>query len=107
MLLYTMIMVAAGISFVWLGSRISRGEISLIHDYHRQNVKEEEKAAYGKAFSKGMFGMAASMNGSGVAALFGDSRPVMITSLAILFLGFAVSIAVLLRAQKKYNGGLF
>ena len=30
MLLYTMIMLTAGISFVWLGSRISRGEISLI-----------------------------------------------------------------------------
>ena len=47
------------------------------------------------------------MIGSGAAALFGDSRPVMIASLAILFLGFAVSTAVLLGVQKKYNGGLF
>ena len=107
MLVYTMIMLAVSTAFIWLGIRISRGEISLIHDYHRKNVKEEAKAAYGKAFSKGLFGMAASMTGSGVAALFGDSRPVMTASLAILFLGFAVSIALLLRVQKKYNGGVF
>ena len=61
----------------------------------------------GKAFSKGMFGMAASMILSGVVALFGESKSFMIASLAVLFLGFAISIAVLLRVQKKYNGGVF
>ncbi|MBQ3504315.1 MAG: hypothetical protein IJA75_06400, partial [Oscillospiraceae bacterium] len=70
-------------------------------------VKEEEKAAYGKAFSKGMFGMAASMILSGVVTLFGESKSFMIASLVVLFLGFAISIAVLLRVQKKYNGGVF
>ena len=107
MLIYTIITLAISIPFVWLGIRINRGALYLIHDYHQKNVKEEEKAAYGKAFSKGMFGMAASMILSGVVALFGGSKSVMIASLVVLFLGFTFSITVLLRVQKKYNGGVF
>ena len=107
MLIYTIITLAISIPFVWLGMRINRGDLYLIHDYHQKKVKEEEKAAYGKAFSKGMFGMGASMIVSGVVALFGESKSFMIASLVVLFLGFAISIAVLLRVQKKYNGGVF
>ena len=107
MLIYTIITLAISIPFVWLGIRINRGEIFLIHDYHQKNVKEEEKTAYGKDFSKGMFGLAASLIASGIVALFGESKEFMIASLVILFLGFAISFAVLLRVQKKYNGGLF
>ena len=107
MLIYTIITLAISIPFIWLGIRINRGDLYLIHDYHQKKVKEEEKAAYGKAFSKGMFGMAASMIVSGVVVLFGESKSVMIASLVALFLGFAISIAVLLRVQKKYNGGVF
>ena len=107
MLIYTIITLAISIPFVWFGIRINRGDLYLIHDYHQKNVKEEEKTAYGKAFSKGMFGMAASMIVSGLVALFGESKSVMIASLVVLFLGFTISITVLLRVQKKYNGGLF
>ena len=107
MLIYTIITLAISIPFVWLGIRINRGALYLIHDYHQKKVKEEEKAAYGKAFSKGMFGMAASMILSGVVAMFGESKSFMIASLVVLFLGFAISIAVLLQVQKKYNGGVF
>ena len=107
MLIYTIITLAISIPFVWLGIRINCGDLNLIHDYHQKKVKEEEIAAYGKAFSKGMFGMAASMIVSGLVTLFGGSKSFMIASLVVLFLGFAISIAVLLRVQKKYNGGVF
>ena len=107
MLIYTIIMLAISLTFVWLGIRINRGDLYFIHDYHQKKVKEEEKAAYGKAFSKGMFGMAASMILSGVVAMFGETKSFMIASLVVLFLGFAISIAMLLRVQKKYNGGVF
>lgn len=105
MLIYTLIMVGISIPFVWLGIRINRGDLFLIHDYHRKHVKEEEKAAYAREFSRGMFGMAASMTASGVAALLGESGGFMAASLVVLFLGFAVCVAVFLRVQKKYNGG--
>ena len=49
MLIYTIITLAISIPFVWLGIRINCGDLNLIHDYHQEKVKEEEKAAYGKA----------------------------------------------------------
>ena len=57
--------------------------------------------------SVAVIALAASMIVSGLVALFGESKSFMIASLVVLFLGFAISIAVLLRVQKKYNGGAF
>ena len=57
--------------------------------------------------SVAVIALAASMIVSGLVALFGKSKSFMIASLVVLFLGFAISIAVLLRVQKKYNGGVF
>ena len=107
MVVYCVVMFAVSVLFSAFSILIYKGKTDLIHDYHQKKVKEEEKAAYGKAFSKGMFGMAASMILSGAVALLGESKSFMIASLVVLFLGFAVSIAVLLRVQKKYNGGVF
>ena len=105
MLIYTIITLAISIPFIWLGIRINRGDLNLIHDYHQKKVKEEEKAAYGKAFSKGMFGMAASMIVSGLVALFGESA--MWGAVAVLLGGLAIGIVSIVRIQKKYNGGVF
>ena len=41
MLIYTIITLAISIPFVWLGIRINRGALYLIHDYHQKKVKEE------------------------------------------------------------------
>ena len=57
--------------------------------------------------SVAVIALAASMIVSGLVTLFGESTSFMIASLVVLFLGFAISIAVLLRVQKKYNGGVF
>ena len=57
--------------------------------------------------SVAVIALAASMIVSGLVTLFGESKSFMIASLVVLFLGFAISIAVLLRVQKKYNGGAF
>ena len=57
--------------------------------------------------SVAVIALAASMIVSGLVTLFGESTSFMIASLVVLFLGFAISIAVLLWVQKKYNGGAF
>ena len=57
--------------------------------------------------SVAVIALAASMIVSGLVAMFGESKSFMTASLVVLFLGFAISIAVLLRVQKKYNGGVF
>ena len=102
-MLYACIMLLAGGSFVWLGLAIRSGRVDLIHDYHQKNVAPEAKAAYGKAMGSGLLIMAAAMLASGIAG------PVLGVGVAmgLLFGGFAVGIAALIRAQNRFNGGMF
>ncbi len=101
MFLYAAILLAAAILFFFVGRSIYQGNTDLIHDYHQTRVKD--KVAYGKAFGKAMFIMAASMAASGLLALVTDSfLPVL-----VLFLGLAGGIIQIILVQKKYNNGVF
>ena len=107
MILYFVIMFLCAVLFLAVGIAIYRGKTDLIHDYHQTNVKESERREYGRAFSKGMFVLSASMFASGILVLFGDNGAVQTASLIVLFAGIAVSVVIFLIVQKKYNGGLF
>ena len=101
MVLYSIILLTVSVLFFFLGMSIYRGNTDLIHDYHQTRVKD--KVAYGKAFGKAMFIMAASMAASGLLALVTDSfLPVL-----VLFLGLAAGIIQIILVQKKYNNGVF
>ena len=101
MFLYSAILFAVAVLFFFLGRSIYRGNTNLIHDYHQTRV--EDKAAYGKAFGKAMFTMAAAMALSGLLALFVHGfLPVL-----VLFLGLIAGIIQFILVQKKYNNGVF
>ena len=103
MIAYSIILFVVAVPFLALGIAVYKGNTELIHDYHQKNVKESQRAEYGRAFSKGLFVICATLLISGVAALFGKEG----ASLIVLFAGLIVSFAVLVRVQKRYNGGLF
>ena len=107
MIAYSIIMFVAAVLFLALGIAVYKGNTNLIHDYHQTNVKEAERTEYGKAFAKGMFTLCATLLISGAIALFGKENPIVAVSLAVLFAGLAASLVVLVKVQKKYNGGLF
>ncbi|MBQ2191799.1 MAG: hypothetical protein IIT70_06190 [Clostridia bacterium] len=107
MTVYSMILFAVAALCLGFGIAINRGKTELIHDYHQKKVPEEKRLEYGRAFSAGMFVLAGALFLSGAIGLMGDSRPFVIASLAVLFAGIAVSLAMIARVQKKYNGGLF
>ena len=105
MLLYSLIMFAAGAVILGVGIAVFRGRTDLIHDYHQANVKEEDRLCYGRAMGAGILTLAAALLASGILALClpeGSMIP-----LIVLFAGIAVSIVLLIRAQRKYNGGIF
>ena len=107
MIVYSIIMFPAAILFLAFGIAVYRGNTKLIHDYHQTNVNESEQKKYGRAFSKGMFAISATLLISGIIALFGEEGIILISSLFVLTVGLIVSIVILVRVQKKYNGGLF
>ena len=107
MFIYTTVMFVTGALFFWIGTAVSKGHTRLIYDYHQKNIAEKDLPAYGKAFSVGMYIMSASLVLSGAISLLGESKMIVILSVAVLFLGFIVSFFVLAKVQKKYNGGFF
>ena len=107
MIVYAVILFAVAVLCLFLGLAIYKGNTKLIHDYHQTNVGESQRREYGRAFAKGVFAICATLLISGGIALFGEEGSLMAASLVILFVGLTVSIMLLARAQKKYNGGLF
>jgi len=105
MIAYTIIMFCVSVLFFGLGFAIQRGRTDLIHDYHQTRVTD--KAAYGKAFAKAMYAMAAAMLISGIVSLLGESDAVAIASVAVLFVGLAVGFIWIAVVQKTYNKGMF
>lgn len=99
---YSIIMFAFAVLIIIAGILVYRGNTSLVHDYHQNNVTDKERPAYARAFSKGLFGIAATLIASGVLGLFNE----MIAAIIVLFAGLIISVACLVRVQKKYNAGV-
>ena len=107
MIVYSMILFLAAVLFLVFGIALYRGNTKLIHDYHQTNVKGSQRREYGRAFAKGMFTICGTLLISGVIALFGKEGPVAAASCIVLAAGLIISIMILVKVQKKYNGGLF
>ena len=99
---YSIILFLTGALFAGLGIAIYRGKTELIHDYHRTKVTDH--AAYGKAFGKAMFVMAAAMVLSGVIGLV---EHLAAFAVAVLIVGLGIGICCIIAVQRKYNKGVF
>ena len=102
MLLYAIIMFFAGALIAGLGLAIYRGKTDLIHSYHQTKVTDP--AAYGKAFGKAMFVIAAALVLSGLVGLVDRTS---FLSVAVLMVGLAVGICCIIAVQHRYNKGIF
>ena len=105
MLLYSIIMFLAGGLILGVGIAIYKGKTDLIHDYHQTKVTD--KAAYGRAFGKALFVVAAAMLCSGAVGFFGDSEAMAKIAVAVLFIGLSIGIFCIVTVQRKYNKGIF
>lgn len=98
------LMIVLGFIFFILGWRIwKREQITLIHSYHYTKVSKTDKKAYTEKIGKGVI-----IIGMGII-LTGIIDFVTHTAYGwVCFgIGFVWGFAIILIAQKKYNGGLF
>ena len=98
MILYAALMFLTSALLWAVGALIYRGRTGLIHDYHQENVKPEDRLRYGRAMGAGLLVLAAALLSSGILALClteGSKVPLL-----ALFGGIAVSIVLLIRAQR-------
>ena len=105
MFLYSIILFLAAVPMLVISIAIYKGKTNLIHDYHQTKVTD--KAAYGRAFGKAMLVASLALLLSGIVGLFGDSEPVAMIAVAVLFVGLSIGIACIVAVQIKYNKGVF
>ena len=107
MTVYSAFMFAVAVLLWLIGNAIYRGKTELIHDYHQNNVTEENREAYGREFAGGLYVLGGSMLTSGILDVFLTESMGPGYSIAVLVMGIILSLSMLLKTQKKYNGGLF
>ena len=102
--------ILVGVIFLAIGIQNMKGNISMLHSYHINNIKEEDKPAFGRAVGLGMFIMAAALIVYGAlfipAELTGNGIYMTVGG-AVLAVGLGGGIVLTLLAIKRYNGKIF
>ena len=102
MLLGLIIEFAVGAALVVMGVLLwKKRMVSLLHDYHYKNVSEEDMPAYTRQMGAGLVIIGAGIIITGLCDIAG-SRFWWVSLTA----GIAIGLAVILRAQKRYNGSV-
>ncbi len=78
-------------------------KISLLHSYHYHNVKKEDVSPYCSLIGKGLCLMGIGFIVGGVVSFLTNSA----VGIIVVAIAFAISLIVMNKAQKKYNGGWF
>lgn len=93
-----------------IGIMNMRGNISMLHSYHRNRVEEEDILPFGKRVGIGMIIVGISIiffSGMSAVTLKTDNQLFMIIGSVVMIIGMAVGFVIMFRAMKKYNKGIF
>lgn len=98
------IMTFMGLIFMALGYLLwKKQRITIVHSYHYTKVKESDKKDYTTQMGKGVVVMGLGMILTGIICWLTYSMYGMFA----FAVGFILGMMIILRAQKKYNGGVF
>ena len=98
-----------GIVICFLGIRNMKGDISSLHSYHRNHVKDEDVKPFGKLVGIGtiIIGVATAFLGAFIWVSEEFSKPIFMTLGFVIFvIGMVIGMAITFYAMKKYNGGI-
>lgn len=110
MIVSGVICIVVGIVIMVLGIMHTTGNISSLHSYHRNNIREEDKKPFGKRVGAGTIIMGASCVALGLGMLLSAilSMPILVTVGSVtMTVGFIIGIIITLWAIKKYNKTIF
>ena len=96
------IQICVGLLVVVVGILNMKGNISLLHSYHRKRVKEEDILPFGRIVGIGTIITGSTIVAAGIAGLFFEN----IVNI-ILISGFVPGIGLIVYAMLKYNKGIF
>ena len=93
---------AVGLVLIIIGILNIKGNISLLHSYHRKRVKEEDVVPFGRKIGIGTIIIGCTVIAAGISGLFFEN----ITNI-ILIAGFIPGFIFIIYALLKYNKGIF
>ena len=99
-----------GAVFVVLGIVNYRGNVSMLHSYHKKRVSEEDMPAFARLVGIGTVIVGASlilMGGFSLASSLLQSIPLLIVGNILLGVGLVTGLGLTFYALKKYNKGIF
>ncbi len=104
------IQIILGVLFIVIGIINRKGNISLLHSYHRKRVSEEDKLPLGKMVGLGMIIIGATLILVGVLSIIENALQESVLStikLIVLAVGLILGLGINLYAINKFNKGIF
>ena len=101
---------AVGIVCIVLGISHMRGNISSLHSYHRQRVKEEDILPFGKKVGLGTILMGVGIvifGGFSAVTFYTENDVFMVIGTVIMIAAMVVGTVIIFGAMIKYNKGIF
>ena len=100
------VVLMAGIGLLTISIFVMFGKINLLHSYHREHVKDEDKKLFailtGASLSIGALGLIA----AGILEIiYLEELPLLLHNL-VMFIPLGISIILVLIFIKKYNGSI-
>ena len=99
-----------GVVCIVIGVLNRKGNISMLHAYHRKRVSEEDRLPFGKMVGLGMIIIGIGLIVAAVLFFLSAYLQESVYSFAgnvSLGIGFAVGLIINFYAMKKYNKGIF
>ena len=96
------VQVVLGLVIVVIGILNIKGNITMLHSYHRKRVKEEDIIPFGRTIGLGSIIVGCTIVAAGISELFFND----LTN-AILIVGFISGFIIIFYALLKYNKGIF
>lgn len=95
-----------GLILIVIGIYNRKGNISLLHSYHRKRVKKEDELPFGKKIGLGTIIIGCTIISVGILELLVEQTFMYISNI-ILIVGFVIGMIVIFYALFKYNKGIF
>ena len=104
------ISIILGVVCLLVGKSNRKGNISLLHSYHRKRVAEEDRLPLGKKVGMGMYLVGAAMILNGILLVAAELLTAAVlesVAVVVLAVGLVSGLGICLFAINKYNKGLF
>lgn len=99
-----------GILCLVIGALNRKGNISMLHSYHRKRVSEEDRIPFGKLVGLGMFIIGGAMLVSSLLSYLSATQQnslYLTASYIVIAVGLVLGTGISFYAMIKYNKGIF